>query len=170
MLRNINRLTFAAEACKLNLTKSQSLNTSSQYPSNLTTQPIKNVLNSPELKKLRSDLNASIVGKPLYNEISKKILGLNDTRRPFVDKRLEAKLNYKLALLVLCFRRLTSACENDFIDDTAKLELIKEIVLNELKGKNTEEIQNEFDFLDILGFNMDMTGTEDEVCILFKLI
>lgn len=164
MLRNLSRLTFGVEACKLNLVKSHPLHTSSQNPSNLTAPPIKNALNSPDLKKLRSDLDSSIVGKPLYNEVSKKILGSDDKKRPFVDKRLEAKLNYKLALLVLCFRRLTSACENDFLDDTAKLALIKEVVLNELKNKNMQEIQNEFDFLDILGFNMDKAGAEDEVC------
>jgi hypothetical protein len=166
MLRNISRLTFSSDLIKLNLVKAQPIHNSSQSTSNLTAQP--SVLNSPDLRELKASLEHSIVDRPLYNQIAKKILHLGISQKPFVDKRLEAKLNYKLALLVICFRRLTKACENDFLDDKAKLELIKEVVLNELKDKNTEEIQNEFEFLDLLGFNMDASYLEDDVCICLK--
>lgn len=130
-------------------------------------QTFKNDLKSPRHETYKKQMETIISLNPEYKKISNRILATaavsKNTAIPVHGKELQSKLDFKLAMIVACFKRLTQACENNFIDDKTKLDLIKEILANELRNKNIEEIENEFDFLELLGFEVNEEDEMDEI-------
>lgn len=166
MFRNLNRLVGFSRS-GLSLKKSESIIIKyNQICFKSDYQSFNNVRNTSELKNYRKNLEAIILLKPEYRNISNNILR-TATKQATLDSNnerdLEKKLNFKLGLIVVCFKRLTEACEKNYLDNQAKLGLIKEILTNELSNKNIEEVENEFDFLELLGFDVNENDEIDDI-------
>ncbi len=163
MFKNLSRLKNAA-----NLVANNSFHSSIFFGSQVTTtdlrKPFKNVLDSPDLKVLTKNLEQLVLNKPEYREISEKILDCHSDRNKYLfpsDKRqLKRKLNIKLAWIILCLQRLTFACDNDFLSDEVKLNLIKSTLVRRIQNKSLADIENELEILEILNLE---ESEEDEV-------
>lgn len=156
-----NTITFKC----LNNSSSHQFQSNRFYTSSNKESPCNTVLDSVDLKSLSKNLDLLITTKPEYQSLSNKIFQSKIHRKCLLEKdksNLKRKLNFKLALIVLSFKRLTSAFECDFLDDTAKLELVKEIVINELKRNEEQDLDEKLDVLDLLGFDTT-EADEDEV-------
>ncbi len=136
------------------------------------TKSFKNVLNSPDLRELTKNLENLVVNKPEFKQISDKILDNHSDKKKYLfpsdEKHLKRKLNIKLGWIVLSLRRLTSACDNNFLSDEVKLNLIRSTLANQINNKSLEQAENEQEILQILEIlGMEETD-EEEVLKFFK--
>lgn len=159
MLKNLSRLTLVS--------KNQFM---TPITRSISDKLFKNVLNSPDLINLRNNLESMIQNKPEYIQITDDIYKsrFKTEKSKFITEEvnLRKKLNFKLACIILSFKRLTSAFENDFLDDYTKIDLVKEIIFNDLKNKSPEDTEEQLDLLDLLGLNVnDHLEDDDEIAI-----
>jgi len=155
---NQNTLTFKS----LNNSSNHQINRCYASCNNISSN--NNVLESTEIKKLSKNLELLITSKPEYKSLSDKILQSKLQTCLFEKdkKNLQRKLNFKLAWIVLAIKRMISAFECNYLDDTAKLDLIKEIVINELK-RNEKDLDSKLDVLDLLGFDSNEADEDEEL-------
>ena len=124
------------------------------------TESLKNISNQQELQALNKSLQAIVLEKTQLKIVSDKILNSTSTSKNSVH--LQKKLLFKLGWIVVCYKKLTTAFENDFLGDKDKFNLINDIVLDDLKNKTAEEnIENEFFLLETIGFNVNLNREEE---------
>lgn len=123
------------------------------------------VLNNSELKEFKANILEVINKDEKLFAIFKDILN-SDTNKSFlkfrsdkpVSPQLEAKLKFKLGWIIINLRKLTSACDKKFLNDSSQFKFLTTTLLTHLSEKSLDfkchdDIELEMELLEFSGIN-----------------